>query len=56
MTTEHTRLKPSFLKQKTLTLFTLSALSVGMAQAGEQKINKSELETITATSQKRICD
>lgn len=58
MTTEHTqshtRLKPAFFKQKTLTLFTLSALSVGMAQAGEQKINKSELETITVTSQKRV--
>jgi len=58
MTTEHTqshtRLKPSFLKQKTLTLFTLSALSVGMAQAAENKVNKSELETITVTSQKRV--
>ena len=58
MTTEHTqshtRLKPAFLKQKTLTLFTLSALSVGMAQAAENKVNKSELETITVTSQKRV--
>lgn len=58
MTTEHTqshtRLKPAFLKQKALTLFTLSALSVGMAQAAENKVNKSELETITVTSQKRV--
>ena len=58
MTTEHTqshtRLKPALLKQKALTLFTLSALSVGMAQAAENKVNKSELETITVTSQKRV--